>query len=469
MVLRSATTSGRGWATLAFAVVLVLTACSSSEDRSEEGFTEMDPGSGTLVASSGFDVRRDGFSFPNWGPPTAEHGRGLTPASMQSLFGDAVCAPGTESAQCVLSPMGRVTSEVFENGMNGGHCFGMAAVAGLAYRNSIDTSSFVAPGATLFDARPSPATDAVIARYFNTQEVEPTADSEMSEPVDEVIDRLTSAWAEGQDHLLAFYTEDGTSGHAVTPIAIRDLGDSKRGIVIYDNNYPGVEKMIVTDPAADTWYYTTSADPADDSYLFSGTPDNQLKLFPLAEMTGVHRCPSCTEVGEPGQDYLVLVTDDTNDPVDATDVEWSLSVSDTDRVRRSAFINNDNTALLETSTDTPMRLTLSDVADNDRDASIDISILSDGWVVRSTSLRLPAGASIVAEVSPTERSLTLTTDAPTTSDYTVAIEDARGSRSAFVSTIDLPVGGNLVVAPTDTDTLRLSDGAGQVLREVAMT
>lgn len=152
MVLRSATAPRRRWATMAFAVAFVLTACSSPQ----EGFTEMDPGSGTLVASSGFDVRRDGFSFPNWGPPTAEHGQGLTPASMQSLFGDAVCTPGTESDRCVLSPMGRVTSEVFENGMNGGHCFGMAAVAGLAYRNSIDTSSFVAPGATLFDARPSP-------------------------------------------------------------------------------------------------------------------------------------------------------------------------------------------------------------------------------------------------------------------------------------------------------------------------
>lgn len=92
----------------------------------EPNYDPVDPGSGRLSASSGFDVTRDGFSFDNWGPGSDEHRRSLTPAAMQSLFGDDICAR-IVNGECVLSAPGAALESAANEMAAGGHCYGMAA------------------------------------------------------------------------------------------------------------------------------------------------------------------------------------------------------------------------------------------------------------------------------------------------------------------------------------------------------
>lgn len=458
------------------AALVLLAGCASTVSDAPEGYTEVPADSGTLVASSGFDVRRDGFSFRNWGPPTDQHGRAITPAAMQSLFGDRVCSPDSVADACVLTPMGVVTAGIVESGMDGGHCFGMAAVAGLAYRGAIDTSTFLPAGATVYDAAPSPALDALVGRYFATQDWEPTARTERMQPFGETVALLRQAWERGDDYLMGFYTADGSAGHAVTPIAVRDLDDGRQGIVVYDNNFPGVEKMIVGNSADDSWVYTTAADPADDSYLFVGSPDNQLALFPLDTMTQVHDCPSCDEVEGNGTDYVVFVSDggnDEDDPAVVNEPEWTLDVAGGDggpdrSIVRSEAIANDNTAVLQAPITTPMTLTLSDLVSDEGPATVQIAVLADGWVARVESLTLDADAAVTLVLDPGARTVAMTSTGGTTADLTVATETGPESKSATVRTIELPDGRTTVLGSTP-NALTLTDPDGTTVREVAFS
>ncbi|WP_051613681.1 hypothetical protein [Rhodococcus sp. UNC23MFCrub1.1] len=393
---------------------------------------------------------------------------------MQSLFGDGVCTPPAAMGSCNLTAAGQVSSEIFEQGMSGGHCFGMAAVAGLWFRGLVDTAPYVSAGATVYDTGPSPTVDELIGRYFLTQGFAPTVAAAESAPVADIVDDLAAAWSRGEDYVLGFYTDaDKNSGHAVTPIETRDLGDGEVGIVLYDNNFPGRETMLVANRDQDTWYYTTAADPADDSYLFVGGPDNQLELTPLTSMTGMHQCPMCEE--SDGSDYVALVTDGDPDadPASNEDPEWSLAVADangdhSETIRRSEFFNNDNTALLEAPLNTPMRLTLSDLdGDADSAAATDLSIMGDGWVARLQSLQLDLDATLTVTADPAARTVTLFADAPTTADLTVAVDTDTLSRSATVRSTAVDAGQTVTLGTTG-QSLILTDSDGTTLREVEM-
>ncbi len=106
------------------------------------------------------------------------------------------------------------------------------------------------------------------------------------------------------------YTDDErTAGHAINPIAIRDLRDGKYGIVVYDNNFPGQEKMVVVDPAADTWYYSTATNPSEPTLLFQGSQKNRLILIPVASALARHHDPDLSS-----DDTFVIVTDTNGAP-----------------------------------------------------------------------------------------------------------------------------------------------------------
>ncbi len=53
--------------------------------------------------------------------------------------------------------------------------------------------------------------------------------------------------------------------------------------------------MIVANPGADTWYYTTALVPAESKYRFIGSPDNPMNLFQLPQTPAVHECLICKD------------------------------------------------------------------------------------------------------------------------------------------------------------------------------
>ncbi|WP_207837557.1 hypothetical protein [Williamsia soli] len=411
-------------------------------------YVALDPTSGTLIADSGFEVTRDGFSFENWGPPDGSHRRSMTPATMQSLYGDRICARVVDGA-CVLTATGEVLERDSNESSDGGHCFGMAAVAGLFSTGGLDKSGYVPAGQNLYDVGPSDQLDGLISRYFNAQGALPTADAATRSSVADTLAKIESAWAAGDNYLLAIMSDTG--GHAITPIALRDLGDGRTGIVVYDNNYPGVEKMVVTDPRANTWYYTTALNPAEPSALYLGSPSNPMILFPLSQMTQVHECPVCHDVGD--DSVLILVKDTATKPADDA-AAWDLTITrpgggPVAGLERLDYSNTRRSALYRVPAATAFELTIGGVPIGPA-ADVDVSIIGDGWINEVDDLVILPAATATVSVDKDQRRVALASSFPVSPRLTVAGEESDWSVSAVATGLHL-LPGSTVSVGRDTD------------------
>lgn len=207
-----------------------------------------DPASCTF---EGFDPSVDGFGFENWGEPGA-----LGATEMVALFGrDEVCANGG-SADCALYPAAQQWVDQVNEAMSGGHCEGMAVLSRLIHDGGANLADFDPAAGSTFDlSRENPAVSRAIEYWWATQMVQPVQEAFQSyqklEP-SEIAYRLAEGLDAGAGYTLGIYSSQG--GHAVTPIAVTDEGDSI-AIHVYDNNFPGTVQRIMVDPEAERWSY----------------------------------------------------------------------------------------------------------------------------------------------------------------------------------------------------------------------
>ncbi|WP_258195434.1 hypothetical protein [Rhodococcus sp. OK519] len=425
----------------------------------EESYGAIDPTSGTLIATSGFDVKRDGFSFENWGGPSPEHRRGLTPTMMQTLYGDRICARIVDGG-CVLTATGEALQVDLNESAGGGHCFGFAALAGLFATEQLDKDVHLPSGQNVYDEPASDRLDGLITRYASTQYSLPTSEASKRSSVSETLANLEAAWARGDSYLLGFFGPPG--GHAVTPIALRDLGNGKTGIVLYDNNFPGVEKMMVADAAADSWYYTTALNPEDRSYLFVGSPENQLLLFDLPQTAEVHECLTCHGAGD--DSVLVLVKDNAENR-DGTNIDWDLGVTapgggEVQGIEKLAMINNRQSELFRVPAGVAFELKMGNVPAG-RAADIDISLYGDGWINEVDGIKLLPGATTSVTVDRNQRKLSLSSNLSITPTLRLATEQASWSVAAVGSGLRVLPGSTLSVErELDGDYVYALDGIG---------
>lgn len=424
-----------------------------------ESYVAVDPTSGTLIATSGFEVGRDGFSFENWGESSQEHRRGLTPSVMQSLYGDRICARIVDGG-CVLTATGQALQADLNDTWSGGHCFGFAALAGLFATDQLDKAEHLATGPNVYDEPASDQLDGLISRYASTQISPPTSAANSPSSVADTLDKLEAAWARGDSSILTIAGDIG--GHAITPIALRDLGKGKTGIVVYDNNYPGVEKMVVADAAADTWYYTTALNPSDKSYLFVGSPDNPMHLVRLPQTTEVHECPTCRESGD--DSVLVLVKDNAENR-DGTIIDWDLEVTApgggaVEGIENLPVINNQQSELFRVPAGVAFEITMGKVPVG-RAADIDISLYGDGWIDEFDGIELLPGATTSVNVDQSQRRLSLRSNLPVAPTLKLASEQANWSVAAQGTGLRLLPGTTLSVErETDGDYVYALDGIG---------
>ncbi|MEO9330224.1 hypothetical protein [Gordonia aurantiaca] len=397
----------------------------------------VDPTDGKVVAHSAFDVKRDGFSFENWGPDDGLHRRGVTVEGLRAVFGDEVCAR-IVAGICSPTTVAELMQEEFNASMSGGHCFGMAALAGLYSTRRLEKFPLAMPWQTVYDMQPSGPLDELISRLFITQAFAPTTAAMSESSVAETVSRLRAAWARGDNHILAIFTDDAQEeGHAVTPIALRDLGDGKYGIVIYDNNFPGVEKMIVADAEADTWYYSTATKPSDPIMLFQGSPKNRMVLVPLSTILKRHVDP---DLGS--EDTFVVVSDTNGGARGRGDVDWKVRVTDLSGnpipgVDRDVLFNNDNTARFAVPAGKRFRIVIDGVSAG-QTADIRAAAFSAGGAVGVNDLEVPSGAAATIDVDPVRHAMGVTSSAPTTTGFQIVTEDSL--RSVSVETSQLAVG-----------------------------
>jgi hypothetical protein len=242
------------------------------------------------TAQSGFSTPVNGLSFPNY---TNRGVTNLTAAEVYRLFGDQVCA-STANGVCHLAPAASTWTRHANAMMNGGHCFGISHFTQLLWAGTVRAEDFGVPNAASL-SREDPRVQREIAYWMATQLTSPARDAlyrGRPKPM-EALHQLADGWAAGRNFTVALY-QDGAGGHAVTPVAVHSTPDGKGELVIYDNNYPGQDRVITFDPDQDSWTFSASANPQSSAHVYTGDAHTKsLILVPVDDAVGVQHCPFC--------------------------------------------------------------------------------------------------------------------------------------------------------------------------------
>lgn len=259
-------------------------------------------GEGTLVADIGFRPARDGFSFENY--TNREKPTNLTPDDMHTLFGKEVCV-GAKETPCRLTPLAKQRMDRFNDLMNGGHCDGMATLSLLMYVQNISPARFGGISASQLSLKANPELQREIAKWFTTQLVNPTRREIDRQWIDgttpaAVLDMLIKGMTNRSDYfVIQFFDRPFKRGHAVTPYAVRDMGNGLYHILVYDNNLPGQERYITLNRTANTWSYVASVNPSVAATPFEGDAESRsLKLLPLGVRLARQECDFCAPIPE---------------------------------------------------------------------------------------------------------------------------------------------------------------------------
>lgn len=253
-----------------------------------------------MLADTGFRPERDGFGFENYGndwKPT-----NLTAEEIRRLFGDRACA--TINGQvCVLTPPGQKWMEQQSDGMNGGHCEGMAVASILMFANKVDLNPF--GGGTVFgwDIRTNVRLQREIGYWFVTQATSPASDRAIKGTPVEIVDLLIGALKPGapETYTVGVYAPPPlTGGHAVTPYAVEDMGNNIHHVLVYDNNHPGKTRRLVVDRTKNTWELPLSTNPDEVEKPWHGDANSKtFDLTPSSTRITVQDCPFCEDTGNP--------------------------------------------------------------------------------------------------------------------------------------------------------------------------
>lgn len=256
---------------------------------------------GALVADLGFRPAVNGFKFENYGGGTGR--TDLTPADVQRMFGDDVCANKGSGQDCLLVPPGQQWMDAMNQGMAGGHCEGFAALSLILYLQKENPDKFGAAHTFDLSIDGNTALQREIAYYFTTQATIPARDNEIKgKAPSDILDLLVAAFkANGgptASYTMGIYQPGFKGGHAITPYAVQDMGNGVYDVLVYDNNYPGIERRVQIDRNANTWVYTASTNPNEPASVYRGDATTQTLTITATEpRLEKQLCPFCAISG----------------------------------------------------------------------------------------------------------------------------------------------------------------------------
>ncbi|MCW5806735.1 MAG: hypothetical protein KIT31_30505 [Deltaproteobacteria bacterium] len=244
-----------------------------------------------------FSPSVQGFKFANYG--NEDRVENLTVVEMRRLFGDDVCAY-IEDGECALTPAAEQWMEQANDGMDGGHCEGFAALSLLFRVGVLSPKRFGADRVHDLELEGNAKLQREIAYWMATQYASPMSEAEVSLTPSELVDRLAASFESGDDSwTLGMYFPDGSEGHATTPYAVVEHSDTEAWILHYDSNFPGEERKIVVDRKANKWTYFTSADPNEEGSVYEGDAKTKsLTITPTSARMKKLECPFCGDIDE---------------------------------------------------------------------------------------------------------------------------------------------------------------------------
>jgi hypothetical protein len=254
---------------------------------------------GSLVADTGFRPDKDSYAFENFGNTYPETPGTLSIDEIRRMFGDAaVCEGGAKNGACDATPGAQAFLDAANKSSNGGHCEGFAITSLRFFLKLDDVSKFGADNIRALTLTGNEALKHQIAYYMASQMVDPSssaARATRAQTPKDILATLSANMKEGKDLMtLGIYARKG-GGHAITPYAIADKGDGVYWIMVYDNNYPGVERDVVIDTNKNTWLYDLAATkPGEVAEPWEGDAQSfSLDLTPLSARDGIYVCPWC--------------------------------------------------------------------------------------------------------------------------------------------------------------------------------
>jgi len=219
-----------------------------------------------------------GFSFSNFSP--SRYPQRFDAHALVALAGTGprVCVDGVAESEldgvsdleggdppCEVTEEAAAFIERVEAARVGGHCEGMVVIAALRYTWGLDPVSAEVPD----DERTINAIIRAFATIF-LPEVQAEARSWMSTSLADKVEVLALALSEGiLDYGMGIYRPDG--GHEVLPYAIEYPRQGLARIMVYDTNWPGVERFVDIDLKNDTWRFSFAGDDQEtDPYAWTG-------------------------------------------------------------------------------------------------------------------------------------------------------------------------------------------------------
>ncbi|MFM7093791.1 MAG: hypothetical protein ACKOYL_04430, partial [Actinomycetota bacterium] len=278
------------------AAVVLLAACGGGGGGGGGAEVSVPAATGENQAS-GLIPNPNGFAFPNFG--SAATAEVFNEADLVEMFGNTpeVCVDGAEP--CVATAEAAGWARMVNESRAAGHCEGFAVLAAARFMAAEQP-------ATVELVNQGDVTHALM-RGFATQffdETKKATKAIVKKSMRDKVAILEAGFAKKKvGDVVGVYSDMG--GHALLPYAIEYVTPDVAKVMIYDSNWPGQERFITVDMAADTWTFPFSGpDPANDPSAWTGgTKDFDIAPYE-ARISGT--CPFCKGDSVARQTLLVI-------------------------------------------------------------------------------------------------------------------------------------------------------------------
>ena len=259
--------------------------------------------------ASGLVPNPHGFAFPNFG--SAGSPEVFNEADLVEMFGNTpdVCVDGADP--CVATAEAAGWARMVNESRAAGHCEGFAVLAAARFMGAEQPN-------TVELVNQGDVTHALM-RAFATQffdEMKDATKAIVKKSMRDKVAILEAGFAKKKvGDVVGVYSDLG--GHALLPYAIEYVSPDVAKIMIYDSNWPGQERFITVDMAADTWTFPFGGpDPANDPTAWTGgTKDFDIAPY---ESRIAGTCPFCKDDSVARQTLLVIRS---------VSADWSIETS----------------------------------------------------------------------------------------------------------------------------------------------
>ena len=424
----------------ALGVALLLAACGGGGAASNNSLPAKNAALPAGEVDSGAKPNPDGFAFPNFGAAATPAEFNANDVSTMFSSGSEICVQ--TSGDCELSAEARAWARMVNQARVSGHCEGLAVLASTRFIGKELPK-------TITLAQQDEITHAIM-RAFATQFLNETqeatkgwAKKRPSEIVNALVDSLKVG---APKFTLGVYTDSG--GHAVLPYAVEFPSVDIAHIMVYDSNWPGMDRYVEVNLAKETWQFSFSgADPASDPQVWQGGKGD-LDITPLdARVDGT--CPFCN--GKVGVRKSLLL-------IRSAKPDWSIQSADGELTAGSQLVGE--------SVVRPLRSALPprpDVADASRQGPTDYLVFTN-LSGKGVSIRLGSTARVVGVTPQAIFEIDAQSTAPSVeiqiSDTQIAVDDPQvgltlsnensvASSAGNTNTVSVAEGGITVNITTD--------------------